>query len=108
MEDLNFLSSQLLAFLSVKTESGTNIVLIVDGPHLKSSVIVMDNYMQRKPLPDLDNIKIQKVAENVYEGHLFAIDEKDNLIAMNLNYLCGGFAPYIVKNLGKQMGGSIL
>ena len=83
-------------------------MIIVDGPHLKQSIIVLDNDMQRKTRPELDSIKIQKVAENVYEGHLYAIDDKDNLIAMNLNYLCGGFAPYVVKNLGKQMGGSIL
>ena len=83
-------------------------MLIVEGPHLKSSVIVLDNEMQRKALPELDSISIQKVAESVYDGHLFAINEKDDLIAMNLKYLCEGFTPYCVKNLGKQGGGSIL
>ena len=27
---------------------------------------------------------------------------------MNLKYLCDGFAPYCVKNLGEQGGGSLL
>ena len=85
-----------------------NFVIIVDGPHLKSPVIVLDSDMQRKPLPELDSIRIQKVAENVYDGHLFAINEKEDLLAINLKYLCEGFAPYCVKNSGKQGGGSIL
>ena len=75
LENLNFLSAQFLAFLSVKTEQGTNIVLIVDGHHLKSSFIVLDNEMQRKAVPKLDGIRIQKVAESVYDGHLFAMSE---------------------------------
>ena len=82
-----------------------NIVLVIDGPHLKSSVIVLDNDMQRKQRPEFNNISIQKVAENVYDGHLFAIKETDDLIAINLKYLCEGFAPYFIKNLGKQRGG---
>ena len=49
--------------------------------------------MQRKSRPELDNIDIKKVAESVYDGHLFAINEKDDLLAMNLKYLCEGFAP---------------
>ena len=83
-------------------------MIIVDGPHLKQSLILLDNEMQRKPRPELDDIRVQKVAESVYDGHLFAINEKDDLLAMNLKYLCEGFAPYCVKSLGKQMGGSIL
>ena len=76
-------------------------MIIVDGPKLKQSVIVLDNEMQRKQRPELDSIRIQRVAEKVYDGHLFAINEKDDLVAMNLKYLCEGFAPYCVKNLGK-------
>ena len=83
-------------------------MIIVDGPHLKQSLILLDNEMQRKPRPELDDIRVQKVAESVYDGHLFAINEKDDLLAMNLKYLCEGFLPYRVKNLGKRMGGSIL
>ena len=64
--------------------------------------------MQRITRQEFDSIKIKKVAENVYDGHLFAINEKDDLLAMNLKFLCEGFAPYHVKNLGKKMGGSIL
>ena len=64
--------------------------------------------MQRKLRPEFDSIKITKVAERVYDGHLLAINKKDELLAMNLKYLCEGFAPYCVKDLGKQMGGSIL
>ena len=83
-------------------------MLIADGPHLNSSVFLVDNDMQRKSLPKFDSLKIEKVAECVYDGHLFAVSEKEDLIAMNLKYLCEGFAPYFIKNLGKQMGGSAL
>ena len=83
-------------------------MLIVEGPHLKSSVIVLDNDMQRKVQPELDSISIKKVAENLYDGHLFAINENNDLIAMNLKNICEGFAPYCVKNLGKEWGGSLL
>ena len=83
-------------------------MIIVDGPHLKTSVIVLNNDMQRKLRPEFDGMRILKVAESLYDGHLFAINEKDDLLAVNLKYLCEGFAPYYVKNLGQQMGGSIL
>ena len=82
-------------------------MIIVDGPHL-SSVIVLDNEMQRKQRPEFDSMRIEKVSESVYGGHLFVINEKDDLLAMNLKYLCEGFAPYCVMNLGLKMGGSIL
>ena len=58
IQNLNFHNSRVLAFLSVKTENGTNIVLIVDGERLRSSVIVFDNDMRRKLLPDLDSVRI--------------------------------------------------
>ena len=58
IQDLNFHNSRVLAFLSVKTENGTNIVLILDGERLRSSVIVFDNDMRRKLLPDLDSVRI--------------------------------------------------
>ena len=88
IQNLDFRNVQILAFLSVQTELGTNIVLIVSGPRLSSSVLVFDNDMRRKLLPDLNGLKIVKVADIVYEGHMFAFNEENNLIAANLKYLC--------------------
>ena len=62
LQNLDFHNSKVLAFLSVQTENGTNIVLILHGHRLRSSVIVFDNDMRRKLLPDLDNVRISKVA----------------------------------------------
>ena len=62
IQNLNFHNSRVLAFLTVQTENGTNIVLIVNGDRLRSSVIIFDNDMRRKLLPDLDNVRIRSVA----------------------------------------------
>ena len=62
IQNLNFFNSRVLAFLSIATENGSYIVLIVNGDRLRSSVIVFDNDMRRKLLPDLDNVRISKVA----------------------------------------------
>ena len=64
IQNLNFHNSRILAFLTVQTENGTNIVLIVNGERLRSSVIVFDNDMRRKLLPDLDNVRIRNVANS--------------------------------------------
>ena len=84
MQILDFHSSFVLAFMSVQTENGTNIVLILHGHRLRSSVIVFDNDMRRKLLPDLDNVRIRKVADVLQEGHLFAINDENSLVAINL------------------------
>ena len=63
IQNLDFHNSQILAFLSVQTERGTNIVLIVNGRELRSSAIVFDNDMRRKLLPDLDNIRFSNLAD---------------------------------------------
>ena len=62
IQNLNFHNSRVLTFLSVATERGSYIVLIVNGEKLRSSVIVFDNDMRRKLLPDLENVRIFKVA----------------------------------------------
>ena len=66
--------------------------------------------MKPKLLPELDGIKIAQVAQLVHEGHLFALDEKNNLIAMNLNLLChgDGFSPYAIIDFSKYAGGSVI
>ena len=66
--------------------------------------------MNQKLLPKLDGIKIIRVAQPVLEGHLFALNEKNNLIVMNLNLLCHGkgFSPYEIMNFSKYAGGSLI
>ena len=105
IQNLDFHSSLVLAFLSVQTENGTNIVMILHGHRLRSSVIVFDNDMRRKLLPDLDNVRISKVAGIEKEGHLFAISEDNSLIAINLKYLCHGCAPYLVSRFDHRENG---
>ena len=108
IQNLNFHNSQVLAYLSVRTENGTNIVIIMNGDRLRSSVIVFDNDMRRKLLPNLDNVRISKVANTKWEGHLFAINEENSLIAINLKYLCSGCTPYLVSRLNDRERGSTL
>ena len=108
MQNFDFISTHILAFLSVRTDMGTNIVFIVNGPSIKSSIIVFDNDMRRKLLSEFDGVRITAVADIVYEGHLFAINDDNNLIAMNLKHLCEGCAPYQDKDLNKHEGGTIL
>ena len=91
--------------MSVQTENGTNIVLILHGHRLRSSVIVFDNDMRRKLLPDLDNVRISSVANIEKEGHIFAINEENYLIAINLKYLCQGCEPYRVTRLDERVNG---
>lgn len=44
------------------------------------------------------------------EGHLFALNKKNNLIAMNLNLLChaDSFSPYEIMNFSNYGGGSFI
>ena len=66
--------------------------------------------MNTKLLPGLDDVKISQVAQSMHEGHLFALDEKNNLISMNLNLLChgDGYSPYEIMNFSKYAGGSVI
>ena len=53
----------------------------------KSSVIILDSELQIKTLPGLDGLFVSQVADRLYEGHLFALDLDQNLIAMNVKLL---------------------
>ena len=66
--------------------------------------------MNEKPLPELVGIKIARVAQPIHEGHLLALDDKNNLIAINLNLLChgDGYSPYEIMNFSKYGGGSVI
>ena len=66
--------------------------------------------MNQKLLPELAGIKIAQVAQTMQEGHLIAFDEKNNLIAMNLNLLChgDGYSPYEIMNFSKYGCGSVV
>ena len=79
--------AQILAFFSVKTESGFYYILIIAASRAaesKSSVIILDSELKIKTPPGLDGLFVSQVAERLYEGHLFAINKENNLIAMNL------------------------
>ena len=66
--------------------------------------------MNHKLLPELGIVKITQVAQPAHEGHLFALDEKNDLIAWNLNLLChgDGFSPYQIMSFQKYGGGSVI
>ena len=66
--------------------------------------------MNPKHLPVLDDLKITKTVQAVHDGHLFALDEKNNLVAMNLSLLChgDGISPYEIMNFSKYAGGSVI
>ena len=85
-------------------------MIIAQGEKLKSSVIVLDNQMNQKLLPELDGLNFAQVAQPMHEGHLFALDNKNNLIAMNLNLLCHAdrFSPYEITNFANYAGGSVI
>ena len=76
-------------------------MLIVKGEKLKSSVVVVNQELHRLTLPELNGIKITRVADDLYSGHLFGIDASRNLIAINVNLLCKGVTPYKIFNFAK-------
>ena len=85
-------------------------MLIAKGSSLKSSVNVLDSKMNQKLLPELAGLKITRTAPSLHEEHLIALDEKNNLIALNLNLLChgDGYSPYQVMDFTKFAGGSVI
>ena len=85
-------------------------MLIAKGDKLKSSLIVLDSEMNPKLLPELDGVKVTQVAQPVHEGHLFALDGKNKLIAINLNLLCrgDGCSPFLIMDFSKYGGGSVI
>ena len=46
-----------------------------------------------KEVPELDGLKIEQVAESEYQGHLFAVDSDQNLIAIDIKLVCQGVRP---------------
>ena len=109
-QGLDFYDAQILGITSVSTEAETFFVLIAREINLVSSVIVLDSQMNLKHLPGYYDVKISQLAQSVHEGHLFAFDVSNNLIAMNLNLLChgDGFSPYEIMNYSEYAGGSVI
>ena len=105
-EKINYLKAKILAIFSVEDEeTGTNnIVLIANGAKLKTSIVVVDSRLQRINRPELNGIKITKVADVIYRGHLFGIDLSQNLIAMNVDLVSKGVTPYRVMDIAKHYG----
>ena len=81
-------------------------MLIAQKRFLKSSVVVLDSEMNQKLLPLLDGVKITQAA--MHEGHLFALDEKNVLLAINLKLLCNGISPSKIVDFSKHGGGSVI
>ena len=50
----------------------------------------------------LEGLKIEQVSESTYRGHLFAVDEDQKLIAMNIKLVCQGERPYQVMSYAEQ------
>ena len=55
-----------------------------------------------KEVPELDGLKIEQVAESEYQGHLFALDADQNLIAIDIRLVCKGVRPYQIMSFAKQ------
>ena len=81
-------------------------MIIAQGVYLESSVVILDSEMNQKLLPLLDGVKITQPA--IHEGHLFALDEKNVLLAMNLKLLCNGISPSKIIDFSKYGGGSVI
>jgi hypothetical protein len=47
-------------------------------------------------------LQIEKVAKSPYQGHLFAIDTDQNLIAINMKLACQGEKPYQIMSCAKE------
>ena len=74
-------------------------MLIANGEQLKSSVVVVSEELHRLTLPELNGVKITRVVDYLYAGHLFGIDaSSQNLIAINVDLLCKGVTPYKIFN----------
>ena len=68
----------------------------------KSSIIVLNSELQKQEVPELNGLKIQQVAESSYQGHLFAVDTDQNLIAIDMKLVCRGVRPYQIMSYAKQ------
>ena len=102
-QSFNYYKAKILALFSVKTHSGINLVLIANGEQLKSSVVVVSEELHRLTLPELNGVKITRVADSLYAGHLLGIDaSSQNLIAINVDLLCKGVTPYKIFNFAKH------
>ena len=93
---MNFLFGGILSLFQVTTDDGRGLVLIATGEKLKSSVIILDDDLERRNMPELDGLKIEQVTERMFEKHVFALDANKTLIAMDFRLLCKGvpIAPY--------------
>lgn len=100
---MNFLFGDILSLFQVKTEYGNGLVLIAKGEKLKSSVIILDDDLERRRMPELDGLRIEQVTERMFEKHLFALDANKTLIAMDFRLLCKGvpIAPYKMLNFAQ-------
>ena len=89
LESLGLWKTKILQFLKVQTERGTNYLLIqAGGRNVKSSIMVLDSRLQMKQVTELEGWDIRQVAKNPYQGHLFAVDANQNVIAIDIQLVC--------------------
>ena len=55
---------------------------------MKSSIMVLDSRLQMKQVTELEGWDIRQVAKNPYQGHLFAVDANQNVIAIDIQLVC--------------------
>ena len=103
LKSSDFREAKILQFQKVCTKSGTNYLLIqAGGKAYKSSIIVLDSKLQMQEVRELDGLKIIQVSQSTYQGHLFATDANQNLIAINIKLVCQGEKPYTVMSYAEQ------
>ena len=94
LEDLNFEHARVLAFYEIKTEFSTNFVMIAQGQKLRSQIIVFDKELRIIAMNEFQGYQISQVADSFCDGrYLFALNEKQNLMAIHVNLLCHGITP---------------
>lgn len=58
LESLNFRDAKILAFFTIKTETSINYIMIANGHHLGSSIIILNSDMKVKLASEFKDIKI--------------------------------------------------
>ena len=79
-----------------------NVHRCLKGRYLKSSILVLNSEMQVQEVSEIDGLKIQQVAKSIYQGHLFAVDADQNLVAIDIKLVCQGVRPYRIMSSAKQ------
>ena len=89
LEYYDLRSSEIIAFLEIKTELSTNFAMIAKG----SSIMILDSDLKLKDTSVFDDCKINAVVNTIHDGqYLFGLNSRYDLIAIDLNLLSKGIA----------------